>query len=237
MSESKWAATLKEEGAVRPRRTLSEEAAENLREFILLGKLEAGTAVPERELADALGISRTPLREALRLLEIEGLVEYSATRRPRIADPSLEELTQYISVLGALEALAGETACSVATDKEISKIQTLAETMDTKSASLSSLAFFQLDMDFHSSIVEVSRNEPLIETHRQYNARLWRARFLSSQQAERRENTLSQHADIAQALSARDAKATRRALRGHLNSTITNIASIRQEQNDAQSKD
>ena len=71
-----WLDTLKNEGAVKPRQTLSEEAAETLREFILLGKLEPGTAVPERDLAEALGVSRTPLREALRLLENEGLVEY-----------------------------------------------------------------------------------------------------------------------------------------------------------------
>ena len=64
MSEN-WIDSLKEEGGVRPRKTLAEEAADNLREFILLGKLVPGTAIPERDLAEALGVSRTPLREAL----------------------------------------------------------------------------------------------------------------------------------------------------------------------------
>ena len=59
-----WLTTLKEEGGVKPRRTLSEEAADTLREFILLEKLAPGTSIPERELAEALGVSRTPLREA-----------------------------------------------------------------------------------------------------------------------------------------------------------------------------
>jgi DNA-binding GntR family transcriptional regulator len=221
-----WLEALKEEGGVKPRRTLAEEAADTLREFILLGKLASGTAVPERDLAEALGVSRTPLREALRLLEIEGLVEYSATRRPRVADPSLEELTQYISVLGALEGLAGETACAEATDAEIAHIQRLGADLDERSGVLEPLAFFQLDMQFHAAIVESSRNEPLIETHRQYNARLWRARFLSSQQADRREITLAQHEQISAALTKRDATATRRVLREHLQSTITNIARI-----------
>ena len=237
MTQGGWISTLKEEGAVRPRRTLSEEAADNLREFILLGKLEPGTSIPERELADALGISRTPLREALRLLEIEGLVEYSATRRPRVADPSLQELTQYISVLGALEALAGETACVEATGPEIAEIQKLGHSMAEGSSEMTALQFFQLDMRFHSSIVEASRNEPLIETHRQYNARLWRARFLSSQQVDRRDNTLSQHADITTALVARDAKATRRALRDHLKSTISNITRIHEARDAEQTED
>lgn len=232
-----WLTTLKEEGGVKPRRTLSEEAADTLREFILLEKLAPGTSIPERELAEALGVSRTPLREALRLLEIEGLVEYSATRRPRVADPSLQELTQYISVLGALEALAGETACVEATEAEIAEIQQLGRDMVEGSSAMTALQFFQLDMRFHSSIVEASRNEPLIETHRQYNARLWRARFLSSQQTDRRDNTLSQHSDITEALQERDAKATRRALRDHLKSTITNIARIHDQRDVAQTKD
>lgn len=234
---SDWLETLANEGGVKPRQTLAEEAAETLREFILLGKLEPGIAVPERDLATALGVSRTPLREALRLLEVEGLVEYSATRRPRVADPSLEELTQNILVLGALEGLAGEVACAQAKDAEIAHILWLENDLAEKSKDLDSLTFFQLDMQFHAAIVEASRNEPLIETHRQYNARLWRARFLSSQQVDRRDNTLAQHAQITAALIKRDAMATRRALREHLQSTNTNIARIHAIQNAAKPKE
>ncbi len=234
---SDWLEALKQQGGVRPRKTLAEEAADNLRELILLGKLAPGTAIPERDLAEGLGVSRTPLREALRLLEVEGLIEYSATRRPHVADPSLHELTQYISVLGALEALAGETACREATMAEIADIVRLGAQMVEGSDHLPPLEFFKLDMQFHAAIVEASRNEPLIETHRQYNARLWRARFLSSQQADRRDNTMAQHADITEALQTRDANATRRALRDHLKSTIENIARIRSEDAGAASED
>ncbi len=234
---SGWLETLKQSGGVRPRRTLAEEAADNLREFILLGKLEPGTAIPERDLAEALGVSRTPLREALRLLEVEGLVEYSATRRPHVADPSLHELTQYISVLGALEALAGETACGEATMAEIAEIVRLGTPKAEGSNTLEPLEFFRLDMQFHAAIVEASRNEPLIETHAQYNARLWRARFLSSQQEDRRDNTKAEHGNIIAALTERDAMATRRALREHLQSTITNIAHICKQRDGTEPKD
>jgi len=105
----------------RPRKSLAEEAADALHNLILLEKLAPGAAIPERELAEALGISRTPLRDAMHLLAIEGLVEYSATRRPRVANPSIEELTQNLAVLGALEALAGQEACAHATDAEIAR--------------------------------------------------------------------------------------------------------------------
>ncbi|MGA0251463.1 MAG: GntR family transcriptional regulator, partial [bacterium] len=88
---------------LRPRKSLAEEAAEALRELILLEKLKPGIPIPERDLASVLGISRTPLREALKILEHEGLIEYSSTRRPFVANPSLLELADLIKVIGALE--------------------------------------------------------------------------------------------------------------------------------------
>ncbi|NRA21156.1 MAG: GntR family transcriptional regulator [Oceanospirillaceae bacterium] len=227
---SDWAKTLQKEGALGPRLTLADEAADNLREFILLEKLAPGTPIPERELAGALGISRTPLREALRLLEIEGLVEYSSTRRPKVADPSIEEIEQNIVVLGALESLAGGLACQHASDAAIDVILQLNQRMATGEAA-DELEFFRLDMLFHAKIVEASGNEPLIETHRQYNARLWRARFISSRRSTRRVNTLAEHQAISEALQQRDAAATEQLMRSHLSSTVENIKQAkRQEQ-------
>jgi DNA-binding GntR family transcriptional regulator len=224
---SKLASILSESGKVPERRSLSAEAADALRELILLEKLAPGTPVPERDLAEGLGISRTPLKDALRILETEGLVEYGPTRRPRVADPSLEEIEQNITVLSALEALAGELACVQATAAQITEIQALDHRMRTMPAKSSTLEFFHLDMDFHSSIVAASGNEPLAATHKQYNARLWRARFMSSRQRDRRDNTLAEHGAITQALAARDAATTAAELRRHLASTIVNLRHIR----------
>ena len=78
----------------RPRATLVEIAADKLRELILLEKLPAGAHISERDLAAALGISRTPLTKALTILEQDGLVEYSVTRRPQVANPPIEEIEQ-----------------------------------------------------------------------------------------------------------------------------------------------
>ena len=87
---------------LKQRATLADEAAAALRQLILLEKLPAGAPIVERDVAEALAISRTPLRQALRTLEIEGLVEYSVSRRPRVANPSLETLGHNLNVLGAL---------------------------------------------------------------------------------------------------------------------------------------
>jgi DNA-binding GntR family transcriptional regulator len=214
---------------LRPRKSLAEEAAEALRELILLEKLRPGTSVPERNLASVLGISRTPLREALRILEHEGLVEYSSTRRPFVANPSLLELADLIKVIGALESLAGELACERANLEEINSISRLAEAMSAKSEKIEPLDFFKIDMEFHRQLVASTRNPALIETHRQYNARLWRARFLSSRRITRRTMTLDQHNQIADSLRKRDSKNISIVLRTHLDTTTKNISEDQEE--------
>ncbi len=223
MGNDVWTKELSKFAEIGPRKSLAEEAAEALREFILLGKLPPGQPVPERDLAEALGISRTPLKEALRILENEGLIVYSPTRRPRVADPSLEELAQNLAVLGALEALAGELACLHATDEEIAVAVDLEQRMREAPINTDPLKFFSWDMEFHRTIVNAARNAPLIETHRAYNARLWRARFISSKTRTARDKTLGQHEDILSSLRARKGKACAKHLKRHLQAAITNI--------------
>jgi GntR family transcriptional regulator, rspAB operon transcriptional repressor len=208
------------------RTSLANEAADRLRDLILLEQLEPGAPIHEGKLAEALGISRTPMRDAVRLLETEGLIEFTATRRPYVANPSLESIAQSLNVLATLEALAGEQACRNATDDEIEQIQGLYRTMIETSDDDRPLDFFRTDMAFHSAIVAASRNQPLAETHRQYNARLWRARYLSSRRRLNRPRTLAQHQDIYEALAARDGAACARALRIHLDATVSNITAI-----------
>ena len=217
---------------VAPRKSLREDTADALRELILLEKLPPGTSIPERDLAEAMGISRTPMREAMRMLESEGLIEYSRTRRPFIANPSLETIRQNLQVLGTLEALAGELACKEASDAILKKIADLNHFMQEKSDNADALTFFKVDMQFHRAIVEASNNAPLIETHRHYNARLFRARFVSSRMHVQRENTLNQHQRITDALLSRNAGQAAIELRGHLETAITNIASTIEEEND-----
>ncbi|MEM7260183.1 MAG: GntR family transcriptional regulator [Pseudomonadota bacterium] len=224
MSDQDWTTELREFATLKPRKSLAQEAADTLREFILLGKLSAGQAVPERELAQAFGISRTPLKEALRMLETEGLIVYSATRRPSVADPSLRQINEWLRVQGALEALAGELACEVATDTEIAEIEKANLAIGQQPGCDDPLESFKRDMTFHTAIVEAARNTSLAETHASYNARLWRVRFLSSQRTSGREATIREHRNIIEALKARKPRSARIALRQHLRTAETNIA-------------
>lgn len=221
---------LSESGGVTRSLSLAEDAAQTIRGMILLEKLPPGRALPERDLAEALGVSRTPMREAIRLLANEGLVQYTASRRPYVADPSLEEIFDYLRVQAALEALAGELACARITDAELRHIKNLnaaigeADFDGAGDDGDGKLEAFKDDMAFHSAIVLASGNAALVETHARYNARLWRARFLSSQRKVSRESTRQEHQAIVEALLARDGPAASRALRKHLTTAETNIA-------------
>ncbi|MFS4438168.1 GntR family transcriptional regulator [Paracoccaceae bacterium GXU_MW_L88] len=221
---------LAELAPIEGRRTLCDEVADRLRELILLEKLAPGAPVRERELAEALKISRTPLREALRILEMEELIIYSPTRRPFVADPDLETLEQNLSVLGALEALAGEQACEHATDDEIAEIESICQAMIDGSDVEDPMTFFRRDMEFHKAIVAASRNRPLLQTQQQFNARLWRARFISSRRQPDRPRTLRQHEDVVRALVARNGPACAAALRRHLETAVENITKTRTEE-------
>ncbi len=208
------------------RRTLPAQIAAKLRELILLETLAPGAVIPERETAEALGVSRTPLREALRILAAEGLVDMAPSRRPLVANPTVEEIGQLLKVLGAIEGLAGELACEIATDAELDRLAALHREMVAVSERSEPLAFFDLDMRFHRLIVEAARNVPLAETHSQYNARLFRARFISSRRRINRDGTLAQHGTIVDALRSRDVAAAATALRHHLDATQVNVAAV-----------
>ena len=232
MTKTRTLTSLVAEGDIKPnqRRSLSAETADKLRELILLEKLPPGMHIPERDLAEALGISRTPMREALRILEAEGLVDHTPTRRSRVANPSVEELSQSMQVLGMLEALGGELAATHATDSQLQAISALNKRMHDASGDGSPVEFFKMDMDFHTSIIASSGNAPLIETHSKYNAKLWRARFLSSRNMVGRATTLQQHQDITDALLAREPATAAAAMRRHIDTAIDNVAIARDAQ-------
>ena len=213
-----------ESGQIPAKRSLRLEAADKLRDLILLEELSPGTAVPERDLSEAMGISRTPLKDALRILETEGLIKYGPTGRPQVADPSLEEVQQNFQVLSALEGLAGKLACAVATDGQIREILAMEKSMRSlPKKAYGTLDFYRRDMAFHTHIVEATGNEPLITSHSQYKARLWRMRALPAMRKERLETVLAEHSKIAIALKKRDKRATSSAITKHIESTLRNI--------------
>ncbi len=208
--------------AIRPE-TLPEQIAHGLRRDILRGALPPGTPVKERDHATDLGVSRTPMREAIRILAQEGLVQLRPARSPIVAAPSFDEIAQHIEVLTALEVLSAKLACERATSEQIAQIAALADEMAAHYDSRDMLDVFEIDMAFHRAIVAAAHNPVLSEMHGALLARLWRARYLSASRKRSRDRALSQHAAMVTALQARDAGATSAHVLEHLEHLLVNV--------------
>jgi GntR family transcriptional regulator, rspAB operon transcriptional repressor len=207
----------------RPEPTLPEQLANQIRRDILRGKLKPGHPVKERDNASELGVSRTPMREALRILAKEGLIELRPARSPIVANPTLKQVTDCIQVLVSLEELSGRLALEHATPADIAEIRRWHERMSEIYDSADDVARFEVDMEFHRAIARASHNMALQETHNAYLARMWRARFLSARTRANRDRVLGQHGDILRGLETRDADLVGRSIRSHLDHLLASI--------------
>lgn len=205
---------------------LAEQIANRLRREILLGELPQGAKLSEREKALQMGVSRTPMREAIRILAKDGLLQMRPSSSPTVADPSLKEVEDDLAVVAALEALAGELACKNATDKELDCILSLHEDFVELANNNDRLASFEKDMEFHKAIATASHNGSLAQTFSQYQARLWRVRYLSARQDWDRARVINQHALIVNGLMARDASLVKAEAASHIEHIKANIQDL-----------
>jgi DNA-binding GntR family transcriptional regulator len=203
--------------------TMGQAVAVKLRDLIAQQALQPGERVVERDLAARLAVSRTPMREALRILAAEGLVEIHANRGAIVADPSAEEIHDLLAVLGVLEGLAGEQAAERATDPDIAEVRALHFEMLAAFERKDRLAYYKCNQAIHLAIVAASKNSALIETHARTNARLYRVRFVSNDRDEPWSVAIQGHKDILEAFAARDGERLSGNLRGHQRTAWSNV--------------
>ena len=210
-------------GETPPGEPLTKSVTNRLRDMIAQDELPAGQRIRERALAQTLQVSRTPLREALKVLATEGLVELFPNRGAVVSNPDPAEVQDLLQVLGVLEALGGELACLRASDKEIAEVQALHYEMLAAYARKDRLAYFKVNQQIHKAIVAISGNASLIETHARINARLYRVRYRSNSRNTKWDVAIEEHDAILAALQARNGKALSQILRSHLGSTWANV--------------
>jgi len=198
------------------RRPLHEEAADRLRDSIVQGRLAAGARLNERLLTAELGVSRTPLREAFKVLATEGLVELLPNRGAIVSQMDPARLAESLAVMGALEALAGELACGSATDAQINEIRALHYEMLAYHARNDLAGYFKFNQAIHLKIVKYSGNTVLYNIYRQLNGNVRRARYMANLSKERWDAAVREHGEILAALSARDVKRIKALLSDHL---------------------
>jgi DNA-binding GntR family transcriptional regulator len=204
--------------AVHPiaRRPLHEAAIDRLRDAIVHGQLAPGTRLNERVLSEQLGISRTPLREAVKLLASEGLVELLPNRGAIVAPVDAGRLSQTLAVMGALEGLIGELACEHASEAAIAGIRASHFEMLAAHARRDLAAYFAHNQAIHLALVEATGNTVLSHTYRQLNANVRRVRYMANLSQARWDEAVHEHEAILAALVARDGRRLKGLLSDHL---------------------
>ncbi len=207
------------------RPSLHEELTDRLRSMIVEGVLTAGEKVPERALCEKLGVSRTPMREALKVLASDGLLTLEPNRGARVRAITVQELEEVFPLMGAFESLAGELACAQISDAQIKELKRVHEKMLTRYEASDMPGYFKHNQRIHELIMEAAGNRTLITMYNSLAVRVRQARYLANMSAERWKQAVDEHESIIQALEARDGKALSAILKKHLENKF---AAVRQ---------
>jgi len=198
------------------RTSLHDEVAQRLRDMVVEGQLEPGERLNERVLCEQLQVSRTPLREAYRVLAAEGLVRILPNRGAMVAPLSVAELDATLEVLAALEDLTGRLVVTRIDDAALARIEARHHEMLAHYLRDDLAAYFKANQDIHLALVEASGNPVLAQEYRVLNARIRRYRFMANLSAERWAESIAEHEAIMASLRARDGEALARQLADHL---------------------
>ncbi|MEZ5878786.1 MAG: GntR family transcriptional regulator [Tepidamorphaceae bacterium] len=205
------------------RRTLHDELVERMRGLVVEGALKPGEKIPERELCERFGVSRTPLREALKVLASDGLVQLTPNRGATVARLTVEDLEDVFPVMGALEALAGELACRNITDKKIAEIKGVHRKMVVCYEARNLPEYFQLNQKIHELILEAAGNRTLSTHYSSLAQRVRRARFMANMSDERWKQAVGEHEDIIAALESRNGETLAAILKSHLQNKFNSV--------------
>ena len=205
------------------RRSLHDELVSLVRDMIVEGELEPGARVPEQQLCARFGVSRTPLREALKVLASEGLLTLLPHRGARVAAVSAEEIEELFPIMGAIEALAGELAAKRISDGEIAHIRDLHARMTEHYARGERTAYARLNEEIHDAIFAAAGNASLAQIYRQLMLRIRRVRFIARMSPARWQEAIADHEAIAAALEARDGARLAAVLRAHVASKAATV--------------
>ena len=198
------------------RTTLHDQLTARLRDMIIEGDLAPGERVPERELCERFQVSRTPLREALKVLASEGLLDLAPNRGARVSKLTVDDVEEMFPVMGALEALAGELVASRIGEEDLAEIQALHYQMVLHHKRGELPAYFRLTQAIHEKIMAVAGNATLLALHRSLAGRIRRARYVANMSQRRWDQAVAEHEEILAALIARDGEALGRILKDHL---------------------
>ncbi|MBP7063297.1 GntR family transcriptional regulator [Ferrovibrio sp.] len=199
-----------------PRLGLHDQVAARLRTMLVEGLIQPGAKLNERELCERLGVSRTPLREAIKLLAAEGLVDLLPNRGAIAVKLTEADVLNTFEVLAMLEGMSGELAAQRITDAELTEIRALQYEMMACFARRDLSGYYRINARIHSAINNAARNPVLGNAYRAINARVQSLRFRTNQNETKWQLAVQEHEQMVEALAAHDAAAMKALLVQHL---------------------
>jgi DNA-binding GntR family transcriptional regulator len=186
------------------RQTLHQSLLERLRQMIQDGELPPGTRLSEQALCRQFDVSRTPLREALKILAADGYVDWRANRGIRVAEIETTEVVAAFELLGALERLIGDIVCQRMTADDMQVLEAMHAEMVRLHARSMRAEYFRLNQAIHAALARLTRNPVIEDVYGSVQRRIYRARALSNTERLRWDESVQEHERIMAALRARD---------------------------------
>ena len=186
------------------RAPLHVQVAERLRVLIDSGELAPGTRLNEIELCNTMGVSRTPLREAIRSLATEGLIELQPNRGAIVSIVSQEDVTEILPIMASLEGLGGRLAAMHMDQSKIAQVRKIHDQMIAHYKNNEVAEYFETNRLIHELITEGSGNQTLVDTINSLSAKVRRARFTAQMTKESWAKAVSEHEEMIAALEAQD---------------------------------
>lgn len=205
---------------------LRELVFEAIREAIINGQLRPGERLMEIQLAEELGVSRTPVREAIRKLELEGFVVMIPRKGAYVADISMKDVADVFEIRAALEGLAAQLAAERITDEEIEQLERLLVEVARCVEENDVNGLVEADTRFHEVLYTASRNDRLLQilTLLREQIQTFRARTLAH--PERMREALEEHRAVVEAVTQRDPELARRAAQDHIESAENSLMTL-----------
>ena len=205
------------------RKSLHQELVDRLQMLIISGELTPGAKVPEKTLCLRYAVSRTPLREALKVLASDGLVRLEPNRGAWVTRVTIGEVNEVFPVLGALEALSGELACKSISDGEITTVRELHAQMILSYETRDLDTYFAINQKIHRAILLAARNDTLTTSCQALSLRMQRARYLANMSDKRWSAAVQEHEKILEFLVNRDSMKLARTLLDHMDAKRASV--------------
>ncbi len=212
---------LSAQDATRPLQTASlhDQLVARLREMVLDGELRPGSPLPERMLCETFGVSRTPLREAFKVLSTEGLIELRPHRTPVVTPVDADEIAAVFQMMEALDRLAGSLACTKVAAADLARLDAMHAQLVAFHQQEQRPDYFRQNQEIHAEITRLAGNPVLLATWTAMSAKIYRARAQANYDHSRWDASLAEHEAFMALLRARDAEGFAASLADHARRT------------------